>query len=640
MRDLKLPDMTFLDLAGTIFMVFDLEGRVVFVNEKFCKLMGYGKGDIDAKPPMESFLPKERHARARELFSKLLSGEIDSVSDYEGRLIAKDGGYRDVVWNAGVVKDERGRVTAVLASAVDITDMKRSRDALIESEERFRVASELTSDIIYEWDKTQDRLELYGDVEAKLGMRPSDMPRNFGAWSAIIHPDDRERVLAASERNLTIGEPFYEEYRIKKGDGSYMLVSDKGVVFWDGDKRPYKMIGTITDITERKKAHDEISGWKQRYDIIVAASGQVIYDYDVKTGEIIWGGGTKEVLGFGGNEMRFGIDQWAETIHPDDRPRALKLLDIAQQTFVPYDVEYRYRHKHGHYIWIHDRGFFVPDFKGKAIRMLGVMQDVTLRRSSEDELKRTTAELQEWSVNLERKVEERTAEIKKYQERLVQQEKLAVLGQVSASISHELRTPLTGIKNSVYFMQTICQKNGDKKMGEHLSLINLEVDACVRVLNNMLDFVRPKEPIRKLSRLDLVATESVKSALVPSNIRVSTKIDKDLPSMMIDFFQIRQVFDNIIRNAFDAMASGGDLVISVSAEGDEAVVKFKDTGVGISREHLPKIFDPLFSTTPTGVGLGLTIARQFIEAHGGTIEVESEPDKGTTVKVRLPVAAA
>jgi len=228
-------------------------------------------------------------------------------------------------------------------------------------------------------------------------------------------------------------------------------------------------------------------------------------------------------------------------------------------------------------------------------------------------------------------------ELRKSHEKLIQQERLAVLGQVAASISHQLRTPLTGIKNSIYYLRLLGIDKKDFNITTHMSLIEMEVEACVRVLNNMMDFVIPRMPIRKEIHLYSVIDNTLSSMVIPTNIRVIKNYHERLPILKLDYFQIRQAFDNIMSNSIEAMAGKGDLEVSASVNGSHAVVSFKDTGIGILPENLGKIFEPLFSTTPTGVGLGLTVTNQIIEAHGGMIDVISEIGKGSIFKVKLPL---
>ncbi len=137
----------------------------------------------------------------------------------------------------------------------------------------------------------------------------------------------------------------------------------------------------IREVTQRNKFEEEISGWEKRFELIIAASGQVVYDYDLTTGRIMWSGSLLQVLGYTREEMG-GIEEWAGMIHPEDRAKALRLLEIAEKELSTYDVDYRFRHKNGGYRWLHDRGFFLVENEGRTRRMIGMMKDVTDRKQA------------------------------------------------------------------------------------------------------------------------------------------------------------------------------------------------------------------------------------------------------------------
>ena len=147
----------------------------------------------------------------------------------------------------------------------------------------------------------------------------------------------------------------------------------------------------VTDIAEIKKAEGEIAARKNRYELLIEASGQLMHEYDVSTGDIIWGAHLEQVLGYSPDEMRGGIFQWEERIHPEDRVKALRMLKIAENNLTSFDAQYRFRHKDGAYRWIHDRGNFMNDGSGKARRMIGILQDITARRQAEKELEESEA---------------------------------------------------------------------------------------------------------------------------------------------------------------------------------------------------------------------------------------------------------
>ena len=147
----------------------------------------------------------------------------------------------------------------------------------------------------------------------------------------------------------------------------------------------------VPDITKHKKAEGEMAVWKKRYELLFAASGQVVHEYDVSTGDMTWGDTLERVLGYSPDEMRGGIAQWEEMIHPEDREKVLRMLKISEKYLTPFDAQYRLRHKDGAYRWVHDRGNFMTDGPGKARRMIGMMQDITALRQAEKELHESEA---------------------------------------------------------------------------------------------------------------------------------------------------------------------------------------------------------------------------------------------------------
>ncbi len=214
----------------------------------------------------------------------------------------------------------------------------------------------------------------------------------------------------------------------------------------------------------------------------------------------------------------------------------------------------------------------------------------------------------------------------------------STIKKVASAVSHELRVPLTSIKNSVFYLKIEGAEAEDPKIAQHISIINSQIDACVQMVSNMQSFIDPREPVFKEVRVGELLTEALSLMFTHSSIRVTVDIEGDLPAVMADGFQVRQLFDNIIRNAVEAMHQGGCLLI-VTARlcGDSVVIDFEDTGDGIKPEHMDRLFEPLFTTRSHALGLGLAVCRQFADAHKGEIGVQSEAGKGTKVTVRLPL---
>lgn len=267
----------------------------------------------------------------------------------------------------------------------------------------------------------------------------------------------------------------------------------------------------------------------------------------------------------------------------------------------------------------------------------GSFRDITRRRKAERELQHAKASLEQWSLKLAQRVQEKSEELEQSREELARHEKLSAIGQMAASLSHELKTPVTVIKNSLYYLKQQKTLKQDPKTLSYLALVEKQIDSCVQIMNNVLDFAKPKKiNVAKMSLKELVE-DSLSVMDIPSNIEVNATYQKGVFEIEADPLQIKQVFMNLIKNAINAMPKGGFLTISASKRANDLIIEFKDTGNGIPKESLSKIFDPLFSTFPDGTGLGLSVSQQIIGAHGGRIEVESELGKGATFIVKLPI---
>ena len=282
----------------------------------------------------------------------------------------------------------------------------------------------------------------------------------------------------------------------------------------------------------------------------------------------------------------------------------------------------------------------VKDADGNLTSAVHIVRDITERKLAEEILKK-------YSEQLEEMVEDRTQELREAQEQLLRREKLAVLGQLAGSVAHELRNPLGVIKNSAYFLNMILD-DSDPEVKHGLQILNREVGRSDQIIKSLLDFARSKPPDRQELNVNDVVRETLSQNVVTESIKVDSQLDETLPTIFADPTQLRQVFDNLICNAIQAMPEGGRLGVGTSkvSEGppksEWIAVSITDTGVGIPQENLEKLFEPLFTTKSKGIGLGLALVKDLVEGNGGSIEVESNdtPGKGSTFTVRLPIRGA
>jgi signal transduction histidine kinase len=266
------------------------------------------------------------------------------------------------------------------------------------------------------------------------------------------------------------------------------------------------------------------------------------------------------------------------------------------------------------------------DPTGKIIASVAIIRDITERKRAEQEICRLNEELQK-----------KIKELIKTQEELVRKEKLSILGQLAGIVGHELRNPLGVMNNAVYFLQTVMTDTADDTVTEYLNIIKQEINSSQQIIDDLLGFARTKTPQpRPIGILELI-DGSLAKCTVPENISVEIDIPESIPTVNIDPFQIRQAFQNLITNAVQAMPEGGRLNIDAHLIQDSIEVSIKDTGVGIPPENLTKIFQPLFTTKTKGIGLGLVVCKNLVEANKGSIRVESEEGRGTVFVVVVPV---
>jgi PAS domain S-box-containing protein len=209
-------------------------------------------------------------------------------------------------------------------------------------------------------------------------------------WFELIVPKNRYAYVWKAFEKLRLGGDLPEsmENPIVTSSGEERLISWKNSTIFEKGK----FAGVLAfgmDITERQKMEESLQTWMRRYELIVASSGQVAYKYILSTGRIIWGSSIANVLGYDMEEIAGGFGQWESLLHPEDKDATLTALEAVEKSCGYWDAQYRMKHKKGHYVWIRDRGFFVPDAEGKASYQLGMLEDITALKQAEEELKRT-----------------------------------------------------------------------------------------------------------------------------------------------------------------------------------------------------------------------------------------------------------
>lgn len=280
--------------------------------------------------------------------------------------------------------------------------------------------------------------------------------------------------------------------------------------------------------------------------------------------------------------------------------------------------------------WVETVKTRIVDDVGKVIGTTGIAHDITVRRESEEVMRTARDEL-------EKRVRERTAELAEAQENLVRQERLAILGQLAGGVAHQIRNPLAAIMNATYVLKRHLSPGQHQNVEDAIRIIHDEVRHANIIITGLLDYARVRTPDRHPTSMVDLLERILDADWIPDNIRIERRLPKTNVVLDVDVDQLQGAISNLIRNAIDAMPSGGELLVSldVSRSADEIEITVSDSGAGISPQVRPHLFEPLHSTKPSGIGLGLVTARRFVEAHGGTI-FAVEVDRGARFAIRLP----
>ncbi len=478
------------------------------------------------------------------------------------------------------------------------------------------------------------REEVLGKTPRILKSGKHDQAFYENVWKIILSGKSLRMVFVNRKKN---GELFFEDKTIAS------LRDRQGTIT--------HFVSTGRDITERRKAEEALRESHYRFETVTRATKSVVWDWDLLTNGLWWDKTFQEVFLYRSDEIEAGIESWTNRIHPEDLERVVSGIHATIASGNTYWVdEYRFRCGDGRYIDIEDHGYIVHDKIGKAVRMIGAMVDVTQRKLVQEELRRAYAEL----------IESHEA-LRAAQSKLIQSEKLEAIGRLAAGVAHEVKNPLGIILQSVNYLEKVSLGSGQQEQPEILGMMKEAVLRADKIIRELLHLSKPIELKLKscaISQVIDTAVESVERQLNVTNVRVVKDIPLTLPPVIIDEDQMRQVFINLILNAFQAMPNGGQLTVAGSLKkageshdefidvaavfrpGESVVVcEVADTGMGIPREIFSRAFEPFFTTKPPGegVGLGLVMSKTIVEAHRGLLRMESEEGRGTTVTVVLPL---
>jgi two-component system, cell cycle sensor histidine kinase and response regulator CckA len=615
-----------LQSIGDAVITTDAEGRVTSLNPAAEQLTGWKGSEAHQRPLAEVFHIINERTREPALSPAdrvLREGKAMELANHTA-LISRTGRETAIEDSAAPILDARGRTLGVVMVFHDVTEKRLAQEALHQSKERLALALRSAGMGVWRLDLRESKRHFDEQVCRCLGIDPSRFTGTTEEFYAAVHPDDRDPLRTALDRMMETGAPYEVEYRAVWPDGSLHHIAARGQLVSNAAGQPERIDGLLWDISQRKRAEEELRESRQRLDLALHSAKMGIWDWDIRNDRMTWDDQMFLLYGIAHKPTTYGVELWKHHLHPEDRARAWEACQAALRGDKEYDVEFRVSHPDGTTRHIKANGQVLWDEQRKPIRMLGVNYDVTERRLLEQQL--------------------------------LQAQKMEAIGQLAGGVAHDFNNILAA---SLMHLGLLRQDPSLTQVTVE-SLKELEQDSrrAANLTRQLLLFSRRSTPELKPLDLNEVVTNLLKmlKRVIGEHIAFQVGHRFDLPWVMADPGMVEQVLMNLCVNARDAMPKGGRVEIGFEVvhvdepqirshpdaqPGQFVCLSVADTGCGMDESTRQRVFEPFFTTKGPGkgTGLGLATVHGILGLHKGWVEFQSEPGQGSVFRAFFPATA-
>jgi PAS domain S-box-containing protein len=601
----------YLDVVAVIIKVIDADQKVALMNKKGCEILGYKEEEIIGKNWFDIFKPEKGRDEAKAFFKKLIAGEINPPEYFESLVLTKSGEIRTLVWRFTLLKDDEGNVTGTLGSGIDVTE-KREKEA------EYKTIIETAMDGFWIVDTKGKFLDVNKAYTNLTGYSRDELQKMSVKDVEAIETEDE--IAQHIQKVVETGYDRFERKHIRKNGSIVDVEISANYMGVDGGR----FFVFLRDITERKKAEKEILLAKEEWENTFNTINDMIFICDKDLNIIKANKAAVDLLGMPREGTGKKVKCYEYFFHEKDSPiekcPAIKHFitgePVVHEMFVPRlnkVLEIR----------------VIPRFENDQITgFINIARDVTVQRRIEEELIRT--------------------------------QKLSSLGKMMAGISHEIKNPLAGIG---MILKALSYNYNERHSGyQDIMRVLNEINRLENLLDNFMKFSKPAPLILKEMDISLTLENSLNllnNAIKDKEIKIKKGYHHNGLKIFIDPDRIQQVFINLILNAIEAIDKNvalkinifeikngqihraetvySDLNRHISESIDSGIkVVIKDSGHGIKKENLGKVFDPFYSSDENKPGLGLYVTHEIIRQHKGQIYVGSIEGFGTTFSIILP----
>ncbi|MGA1979388.1 MAG: PAS domain S-box protein [Sedimentisphaerales bacterium] len=598
--------MQFEGALDAIFVADAETGILIDCNPAATRLVGREKSELIGQHQRILHPPEMVEGEFSSTFKQHLKEKQGQT--LETLIVTKTGEIKDVAIMASLL--EVGGKKVLQGIFRDITDSKRA-EAVIKQEKEFAESMFNTAPVIMLVLDTNTRIVNFNPCMEKISGYKVEEVKNKDWFGTFLPERDHPRAKELFKRAISGEHTRGNINPIVTKDGHEVLVEWYDEILRDKNGQTIGLIAIGQDITERKKAEQERQLAEEKYRTIFENSAAAITLVDEREQIISWNKFTEDLLGMDKEDLYL---RPVKSLYSEGQWEKIRTLNIVQKG-VQRHLETKMIRKDGRLIDVDVSLSVLKNSEGKIMGSIGVTTDITERKRAEEELK----------------------------------EAMETKSQFVSTVSHELRTPLASMKEAISIVLEEVSGKINKDQKNFLNIAQKNIDRLAKLINEVLDFQKLSANKMKFNMRENDIREVVKDAChtmtlyaEKKKVKLSVKLDDDLPKARFDSDGIMQVLTNLISNSIKFTPENGQVFVSVQHKGEDLVIQVSDTGIGVPKENLPKLFAPFYQVHQhgqqvKGTGLGLAIVSKIVMMHGGRIEVESEVGQGTTFTVFLPL---